>query len=276
LLSHAAALLVATATSLEMVTVELPALKDATLIQDSQDLANGAGDGIYAGRVGSSGGGLRRRGLIAFDVTGAIPGGATILSATLTLQLVATTSGTQVVSLHRVTAAWSEGPTAPPGGEGFPAAPGDTTWTKRVFPDLAWSAAGGSFVAAASAIAPVDQTESYEWASAAMASDVQAWLDAPTSNHGWLIRGNESLTKTAKKFASREALSTDYRPRLVVTFEPPPEPCAPADLDCDGVVGSADLGTLLGAWGTAGPGDLSGDGIVGPDDLSVLLGAWTT
>ena len=49
--------------------------------------------------------------------------------------------------------------------------------------------------------------------------------------------------------------------------------CAPADLDCDGAVGPADLGLLLGAWGTKG-GDLDGDGITGSSDLAILLGAW--
>ncbi|MFO0828125.1 MAG: hypothetical protein U0572_08240 [Phycisphaerales bacterium] len=51
--------------------------------------------------------------------------------------------------------------------------------------------------------------------------------------------------------------------------------CAAADFDCDGVVGAADLGILLGAWGTSNPAyDLSGNGTVGPEDLGLLLGAW--
>lgn len=49
--------------------------------------------------------------------------------------------------------------------------------------------------------------------------------------------------------------------------------CAPADLDCDGIVGPADLAILLGAWGTA-KADLDGDGVAGPSDLAILLGAW--
>lgn len=49
----------------------------------------------------------------------------------------------------------------------------------------------------------------------------------------------------------------------------------PADLDGDGDVDGADLGLLLGAWGSAGPvGDLNGDGIVDGADLGALLGAW--
>lgn len=51
--------------------------------------------------------------------------------------------------------------------------------------------------------------------------------------------------------------------------------CAPADFDCDGVVGNVDLALLLGAWGTTSLGyDLDGDGVVGAADLAVLLGSW--
>ncbi len=49
-------------------------------------------------------------------------------------------------------------------------------------------------------------------------------------------------------------------------------PC-PADLDGDGVVGPADLATLLGAWSTPFA-DLNGDGITGAADLAMLLGEW--
>lgn len=48
------------------------------------------------------------------------------------------------------------------------------------------------------------------------------------------------------------------------------------DLDDDGVVGPADLATLLGAWGPnpGSPSDLDGDGNVNAADLAMLLGAW--
>lgn len=46
------------------------------------------------------------------------------------------------------------------------------------------------------------------------------------------------------------------------------------DLNDDGIVGGADLGILLGAWG--GPeGDLTGDGVTDGADLGALLGAWS-
>lgn len=49
----------------------------------------------------------------------------------------------------------------------------------------------------------------------------------------------------------------------------------PADLDGDGTVSGADLGLLLGDWGTGGSiADLDGDGTVSGADLGVLLGEW--
>lgn len=52
-----------------------------------------------------------------------------------------------------------------------------------------------------------------------------------------------------------------------------PNPC-PADLNGDGVVDGADLGALLGDWGSVGVGDLNGDGVTNGADLGELLGAW--
>mgnify|MGYP001256786093 CR=1 FL=1 len=47
------------------------------------------------------------------------------------------------------------------------------------------------------------------------------------------------------------------------------------DLNGDGTVDGADLGLLLGAWGSASCGaDLNGDGTVNGADLGLLLGAW--
>jgi hypothetical protein len=47
-----------------------------------------------------------------------------------------------------------------------------------------------------------------------------------------------------------------------------------ADLDGSNEVDGADLGLLLGGWGTAGVGDLDGNGDVDGGDLGLLLAAW--
>ncbi len=48
----------------------------------------------------------------------------------------------------------------------------------------------------------------------------------------------------------------------------------PGDLDGNGIVNGADLGLLLGAWGTAGA-DLDADGTTNGADLGLLLGNWS-
>jgi hypothetical protein len=55
-------------------------------------------------------------------------------------------------------------------------------------------------------------------------------------------------------------------------------PCAAAcqgDVNGDGVVSGADLGAMLGVFGTSDPAaDLNGDGVVSGADLGILLGDW--
>jgi hypothetical protein len=51
-----------------------------------------------------------------------------------------------------------------------------------------------------------------------MIADVQDWLDNPQSNHGWLLRCNETDDSTAKRFDSRENFITTNRPVLSVEY----------------------------------------------------------
>jgi len=59
---------------------------------------------------------------------------------------------------------------------------------------------------------------------------------------------------------------------------PTPPPVCPGDLNNDGQVNGADLGLLLGNWGTCSAtpclGDLNLDGVVNGADLGLLLGQW--
>ena len=57
---------------------------------------------------------------------------------------------------------------------------------------------------------------------------MQAWVDFPDSNHGWLLLGGEDAPTTAKRFASREAEDPATRPQLLVEYE---LPCATLDLE---------------------------------------------
>ncbi|MFO0829327.1 MAG: FG-GAP-like repeat-containing protein [Phycisphaerales bacterium] len=50
-------------------------------------------------------------------------------------------------------------------------------------------------------------------------------------------------------------------------------PCL-GDLNGDNKIDAADLGSLLGQWGTNGSADLNADNVVNAADLAILLGAW--
>ena len=52
-----------------------------------------------------------------------------------------------------------------------------------------------------------------------MVADVQAWLDNPASNFGWLMLGDETAIATAKRFDTRESASP---PMLTIEFTPAP------------------------------------------------------
>lgn len=200
--------------------VVLEPVKDNTIFSESQNLSNGMGVGLFAGRNGA---GSTRRALIAFDVAGAIPAGSTITSAQLLLHVTLSHSGSQMMALHRLTADWGEGTsnsTVMGGGMGAQATTGDATWGFRFFNTQSWTTAGGDFIASASATRTVS-TSTPTWGSTAtMVADVQGWLDSPAGNFGWILRGNESASSTAKRFGSSEASATN-RPKLTIDFEPP-------------------------------------------------------
>lgn len=206
-------------------TIVLEPSKDNTLYEsDTGDLSNGSGAYFFAGRVAGFGGGAKRRGLIAFDVAGSIPAGATINSVTLQLHvsLTAFLPPETNVTLHRVVRDWGEGISDSNfmgGGQGAIPSTGDATWIHTLFDTDFWTNPGGDFSVTASAGQSVGGIDFYSWGStAAMVADVQAWLDDPSTNFGWLIRGDENIIQTAKRFDSRENLIPDNRPKLTIDF----------------------------------------------------------
>lgn len=200
-------------------TVALTSSKDNTLYEVGQGfLSNGSGQHIF---VGKSAAGPVRRAVIAFDLAGNVPSGATITEATLTLNLSRTRDDGQVIGLHRLLADWGEGASDTPGneGSGVPASDGDATWIYRSFDTEPWSQPGGDFESDPSGSVPVADPDRYSWGStAAMVSDVQMWLDSPIDNFGWLLKGNEEEVRTTKRFDSRENESPENRPTLTITF----------------------------------------------------------
>lgn len=203
--------------------IALDSMKDNTLYESSTGaLSNGAGSAMFAGRSSQSTESTRRA-LLAFDVAGAIPAGSTIASVTLSLTNSANNTTIESVSLHRLLADWGEGTSVASGGQGggAPATAGDATWLHRNFNSTFWASAGGDFAAAASAQDDVGGPGEYNWSSPGLVTDVQAFLDAPEGNFGWLLLGNESVSGSAKKFSTREESDVDSRPRLLIEYTVP-------------------------------------------------------
>ena len=209
--------------AIEPKQVTLNPSKDNTLYQDADGaLSNGAGQHFF---VGNTNNGSIRRGIIAFDIAGTIPAGATINSVTLTLYLSRTLSDSpQPVALHKLLADWGEGASdaSDNEGSGIAATPGDATWIHRFFEAETWVKPGGDFAVSASASTPVAGVASYTWGSTPeMLTDVQGWLDDPASNFGWLLVGNEGESGTAKRFDSKENPVAERSPVLTIEFTLP-------------------------------------------------------
>jgi len=200
----------------------LTPIADNTLYEDvTGALSNGAGTGMFAGKNAS---GLIRRAVVAFDVAGAVPAGATINSVTLTMNMSQTPAGNQNVALHRLLADWGEGTSVAggAGGGGAPSTSGDATWIHTFFNTSFWSAVGGDYAASPSASTTVGSAiGNYVWTSTpAMVADVQAWLDSPSSDFGWAVVGNEAVVQTLKRFDTREISTPALRPTLTINYTP--------------------------------------------------------
>ena len=203
-----------------MTSVSITSVKDTTLYEDATGaLSNGAGQGMFAGTKGA---GHAVRGLMTFDVSGKVPAGMTLTAVKLRLNMSAASSySTQTMGLHRVLADWGEGSTVAPGGGGGggPASIGGATWLHTFFSDKLWSRSGGDFETTSSASVDVEGIRAYEWGSTdQMVGDVQMWLDNPSSNHGWLLMGNDNAT-SVKRFDTREDANEANRPTLTLTFD---------------------------------------------------------
>jgi hypothetical protein len=268
------ALLLAAGSVARADVVVLEPVKDNTLFSTTTT-SSGAGDAVFSGMTGPLGDNTIQRAVLAFDVAGSIPAGSTIVSASLTLTLIQVSpqGGPETHTLHRILADWGEGASNSFGGTGAPAAPGDATWLHTFFPDQFWASAGGDFDATASGSQIVGTVlGAYTWTSTpGMVSDVQGWLDAPSTSYGWLVLGNEVDLRTSKKFASRESPDAPTRPALSVEYLPP----APCPWDCgdppDGQVSVVDFLALLAQWGQIGTAcDFDGGGVGVTDFLELL------
>lgn len=255
-------------TGVRAATVTLTASHDATIFENAfqsggngATQSNGAGPGMFAGSNSNQ---SPRRGLLEFDVAGALPAGAAINSVQLQLTVgqVAGSGGTgsggdpftRTIQLYKLNADWGEGTTGSTAttiggtGQGFPANPGDATWTQNKFGTSSWTTPGALGDAnptpSASTVIPGNSggvnvtNQTFSWGSTAqMVADVQSWLNAPSSNFGWLIKNNNEVDdpntptfnegfQTFRAFFTKEgeARGLGTGPRLLIDYDLAPVP----------------------------------------------------
>jgi hypothetical protein len=259
--------------------VTLEPLKDNTLIERVDGASSNGGGPVFAGRTTREPAGLSiRRAVIAFDVAGAIPPGATVTDVRLTMTMNKAPNSLSVpIRLHRAVADWGEGTSAFFGGKGAPSTPGDATWIHTFFDGQFWSAPGGDFVTVFSASGMVGGLGDYTWGSTPeMVSDVQSWLDNPAGNFGWVVIGDESASSTVKRFASREDATPGVRPALRIEFNL--TSCDGCDTNCDGSVDAFDIEPFIDLLVNPNPspcsacaGDANGDMVVDAFDIEPFI-----
>ena len=172
------------------------------------------------------------RGLLKFDLAGALPPNSTIQSAALTLEVVWVPNEdfpSARFNLHRMLRPWGEGTklNAPEGGlgQGSPATTNEATWTHRfAFTPEIWSQPGArapddftSVISSGVTVGGMDQSPYTIPGASGLVADLQHWLDQPEENHGWVLLCQQEATKfTARRFGSRE--DEFNAPRLEVSF----------------------------------------------------------
>jgi hypothetical protein len=264
-------------------TVVITPCKDNTLIETADgSLSNGLSIQTFCGKTNFFAGETVRRSVQAFNIAGAVPPGSVITGVSLDFVLfqAAPTSGNETHNLHRLTSDWGEGTSDFGGGMGAPSTPGDATWLHTFWPTDFWTTPGGDFDAAISASAVVGMTplDVTTFSSPGMIADVQAWLDDPASNFGWIMIGNESIAGTAKSFFSVDAPDEEFRPQLTIEFDIPPGGCL-GDTDNSGIVDVEDLINVILDWGCEAGcepcvGDTNADGTTDVEDLINVILNW--
>ena len=186
-----------------------------TVLAENQATTNAGRSGtVQIDRDVPSGSGQSEVGLLRFDLT-ALPATAVVSAATLSVTVTNQTSGAGY-SLFAASRTWSET---------------EATW-RNAAAGAAWASAGarGASDHATTVLGTLLPTAVGAYTinlNAAGVAVVQAWVNTPSSNHGFVI--DAATNQDGLGFASSDATPASTRPRLVVSYE------APTTLDPDGV-----------------------------------------
>lgn len=214
-------------------TISIPPVRDTTIYQTSTTSSNGQGIFLSSHHLASSD---RRNSLLAFDVPNAVPAGATIVGASVVLDV--SPSDAPTLELHAIPrdllTEWFEGPGFSVDGFIAPLPPTNlaATWTHRRwasgFPVAPWSSPGGDRIDPPLVSVEVGGFGPVALSSAALLNHIRALHSGSTSFDGLLLEAEGG----GVIFPSREHPTVSARPALVIQFAPGP------------VSGSSQTGTL--------------------------------
>lgn len=169
------------------------AVIDCYVWQEQPDYNGGGSDTLYIGLVGAS----DKMIFVRFD-TGAVPAGARVVSATMTLKT--TSNGGTPIDVRSVTQKWTEL---------------EPTW--GTFSDKTRPGTEATFTPAEGTVS-VDLTQL-----------VQSWVADPTNNFGLAL--TQATMTASSTFASSDWTVVSERPRLDIVFDqPPPQGALVTDL----------------------------------------------
>lgn len=146
------------------------------------------------------------RSVVKFDNLHEIPAGARIVDADMGLWgFYNWSSGTGAqANVHKLTRGFTET---------------QATWNKANS-TTSWTNSGGDYVSTPlSTMKIVSDSPSWYWWE--VDSAVQGWIDNPASNHGLIVRLNDTTVEERVLFNSDAADETQLRPNLVVTYVQP-------------------------------------------------------
>src|SRR5258708_18824092 len=193
-------------------TVTVTSTADAGILQLHPDSNQGGFSPVVSGTLGAAASFENRRIVLRFDLGGRIPPGAVVNSVSVKVVVVLKVPLSPANSnfgLRRLLQPWNEL---------------DVTWNSRTATN-AWEVPGADgatdSLANPSSDVFVTGTGTYMFPStAAVVADVQAWVDNPGTNAGWLLYSeSEGTARTARHFATREDPANT--PVLVVTYSLP-------------------------------------------------------
>jgi len=214
-------------TNAQTITQSFSATADSTIYSNNVD--NNGGGNLF-GIAGFANNGNERRFLTQFDLSSIAPG-SIVTSASLDLNVAQSNSGGGNFELYRVDTAWNEGIQS--GNQGAAATTGEVTWNEAQNGLVDWTDGGSFFSPVLSQASITSNGPATLTSSADFVSAVQALVDDPTSNFGFILVGQDP--GSALRFDTSDA---GVAPSLSVSFTSVPEPTT-------GLLGLSLLGGLL-------------------------------